>query len=211
MRGFVSFPSLSFICHLSTHLIIILALPLTSHKITHHEQDLREFKRLNDQWQRMAEDDRTTWAGQGVLDRIRFAAEMEMYHGSGTVQAMGSDFSLQLQAQDIKKMKEREDKAKHIAARTLLQVVEMKKRQKRTAVVSPDLVTLDFPASSTPTTSIATDVSSTGTDISTISTPVSSNKTIDPNGLYSATVAPALAELSSDSSFSDNDPDEVIV
>lgn len=163
----------------------------------------------------MTDNDRTKWAGQGVLDRIRFAAEMEMYHGSGTVQAMSNAFTPQLTKQDAKKMKEREDKAKHIAACTFLQVVEMKKRQMMTAVVSPapGLVALPPAASSTTTTATctATDVPATATDISTIATPVSSNKSGDPKDYDSTTAAPPLRELTSDSSFSEIDPDEVFI
>ena len=60
----------------------------------------------------MSEDDRSKWAGQGMLDRIRFVAEMEMYHGSGAVaQVLGKDFSPHLTARDAKEMKEREENA----------------------------------------------------------------------------------------------------
>ena len=180
-------------------------------------QDLKAFKRLNDEWQRMTENDRTNWAGQGVLDRIRFAAEMEMYHGSGTLQAITTDYAPQLSAEDVKKMKEREDKAKHIAACTFLHVVEMKKRQKMAAVVSPGpgLVASPAAASSIPisitSTTTATDVPASATDISSIATPVSSNKSGGPKYFGSTTAAPGLVELSSDSSFSDTDPDEVFI
>ena len=129
---------------------------------------------------------------------------------------MSNDFTPQLTKQDAKEMKEREDKAKHIAACTFLQVVEMKKRQKMAAVASPGpgLVALPAAASSISVTSTTTaaDVSAAATDDSTIATPVSSNKSGGPKDFGSITAAPALVELSSDSSFSDNDdPDEVFI
>jgi hypothetical protein len=158
----------------------------------------------------MAEEERTEWSGQGVLDRIRFAAEMEMYHGSGAVQMMSKDFSPHLTAQDVREMKEREDKAKHIAACSFLHVMEMKKRKRSDAMVIPVVVTSPSVGSSTAT--VSTDVTTTiASDISTISTPVSSNRstTCSPKS-YGSTTVPVLVALSSDTSLSD-DPDEAIV
>lgn len=142
----------------------------------------------------MTEDDRSKWEGEGMLDRIRFVAEMEMYHGPNAVQVLSKDFSPQLTAEDVKMMKEREDMARRIAACTFLEIIKQKKKRKNDAViVSPAKLP-------------------TSADIATIATPTSSNTSDGPKSSDStACVAPALIELSSDSSFSDEDPDEVII
>ena len=153
----------------------------------------------------MSEDDRSKWEGQGMLDRIRFVAEMEMYHGSGgaVAQVLGQDFSPQLTAQDVKEMKEREDTARRIAACTFLEIIKQKKeRKKQDAVIVSPADAKKLP-SVVPSTAISA-------DIATIATPISSNTSGGPK-IFGDTTAPALIELSSDSSFSDEDPDEAFI
>ena len=171
----------------------------------HKLQDFTAFQRLNEEWQRMSEDDRSKWAGQGMLDRIRFVAEMEMYHGSGAVaQVLGKDFSPHLTARDAKEMKEREDTARRIAACTFLEIIKQKKeRKKQDAVIVSPAKKVSSVASST-----AKVLSSA--DIATIATPTTSNTSGGPK-IFGDTTAPALIELSSDSSFSDEDPDEAFI
>jgi len=168
-------------------------------------QDFTVFQRLNEEWQRMSEDDRSKWEGQGMLDRIRFVAEMEMYHGSGAVaQVLGKDFSPHLTARDAKEMKEREDTARRIAACTFLEIIKQKKeRKKQDAVIVSPAKKVSSVASST-----AKVLSSA--DIATIATPTTSNTSGGPK-IFGDTTAPALIELSSDSSFSDEDPDEAFI
>ena len=150
----------------------------------------------------MSEDDRQAWAGEGMLDRIRFVCEMEMYHGAGAVHVLSKDFSPQLTAEDVKKMKEREDVARHIAACTFLKIIEQKKKRKEDAAIVSPAKKLPSVASST----------TTSADIATIATPTSSNTSGGPKSFGgTACAAPALIELSSDSSFSDEDPDEAFI